>query len=129
MARPFVHDHVGRPFRHSLPDRLGDQITPVVHRAVHPGLSPEWWNYRRNRVSNLRPSAKKLASCSPRETMPVRETVAVSVDGGLLGSDSVAWELHASPAMLTAGLRALLLQVWHPSIASAVAMHSAVARD
>jgi len=53
----------------------------------------------------------------------------VSVDGGLLGSESVAWELHASPAMLTAGLRALLLQVWHPSIASAVATHSAVARD
>jgi uncharacterized protein (DUF2236 family) len=31
--------------------------------------------------------------------------------------------------MLTAGLRALLLQVWHPSIATAVAVHSAVARD
>ena len=32
-------------------------------------------------------------------------------------------------AMLTAGLRALLLQLWHPSIASAVAAHSEVARD
>jgi len=55
----------------------------------------------------------------------------VRVEGnhGLLGPESVAWELHASPAMLTAGLRALLLQVWHPSIATAVAMHSAVARD
>ena len=31
--------------------------------------------------------------------------------------------------MLTAGLRALLLQLWHPSIASAVATHSEVARD
>ena len=41
----------------------------------------------------------------------------------------MAWELHASPAMLTAGLRALLLQLWHPSIASAVAAHSEVARD
>jgi uncharacterized protein (DUF2236 family) len=31
--------------------------------------------------------------------------------------------------MLTAGLRALLLQLWHPTIASAVAAHSEVARD
>jgi uncharacterized protein (DUF2236 family) len=46
-----------------------------------------------------------------------------------LGPQSVAWELHASPAMLTAGLRALLLQLWHPAIASAVAAHSEVARD
>ena len=50
-------------------------------------------------------------------------------DRGPLGPDSVAWRLHASPAMLTAGLRALLLQLWHPSIASAVAAHSEVARD
>jgi uncharacterized protein (DUF2236 family) len=50
-------------------------------------------------------------------------------DGGPLGPESVAWELHASPAMLTAGLRALLLQLWHPSIASAVGAHSEVARD
>ena len=49
--------------------------------------------------------------------------------GAPLGTDTVAWHLHAAPAMLTAGLRALLLQVWHPSIASAVALHSAVARD
>ncbi|HTD49119.1 MAG TPA: oxygenase MpaB family protein [Acidimicrobiia bacterium] len=46
-----------------------------------------------------------------------------------LGPTSVAWGLHASPAMLTAGLRALLLQLWHPSIASAVTAHSEVARD
>ncbi len=50
-------------------------------------------------------------------------------DSGPLGPESVAWELHASPAMLTAGLRALLLQLWHPSIASAVSAHSEVARD
>jgi uncharacterized protein (DUF2236 family) len=50
-------------------------------------------------------------------------------DGIALGPESVAWEVHASPAMLTAGLRALLLQLWHPSIASAVAAHSEVARD
>ncbi len=49
--------------------------------------------------------------------------------GSLLGPSSVAWELHASPAMLTAGLRALLLQVWHPQIAAAVENHSEVASD
>lgn len=48
---------------------------------------------------------------------------------GLFGSESVAWRLHAAPAMLTAGLRALLLQVWHPLVADAVASHSEVARN
>ena len=50
-------------------------------------------------------------------------------EGGPLGPESVAWELHGSPAMLTAGLRALLLQLWHPQVAGAVAAHSEVAHD
>jgi uncharacterized protein (DUF2236 family) len=53
----------------------------------------------------------------------------MQIEAAALGPESVAWELHGSPAMLTAGLRALLLQLWHPSIASAVATHSEVARD
>jgi uncharacterized protein (DUF2236 family) len=53
----------------------------------------------------------------------------MQIEAGALGPESVAWELHGTPAMLTAGLRALLLQLWHPSIASAVATHSEVARD
>jgi uncharacterized protein (DUF2236 family) len=48
---------------------------------------------------------------------------------GLFSRDDVAWRLHSSVAMLPAGLRALLLQVWHPSIAAAVAHHSQVADD
>jgi uncharacterized protein (DUF2236 family) len=50
-------------------------------------------------------------------------------DEGPLGPQSIAWDLHASPAMLTAGLRALLLQLWHPQVATAVSTHSEVARD
>ena len=53
----------------------------------------------------------------------------MDADVGLFGPQSVAWRLHASPAMLTAGLRALLLQVWHPLVADAVASHSEVARN
>jgi uncharacterized protein (DUF2236 family) len=53
----------------------------------------------------------------------------MQIEAGALGPESVAWELHGAPSMLTAGLRALLLQLWHPSIASAVATHSEVARD
>ena len=48
---------------------------------------------------------------------------------GLFTREDVAWRLHSSVAMLPAGLRALLLQVWHPSIAAAVAHHSNVAED
>jgi len=50
-------------------------------------------------------------------------------DVGLFGPESVAWRLHSAPAMLTGGLRALLLQVWHPLVADAVASHSEVARN
>jgi uncharacterized protein (DUF2236 family) len=57
------------------------------------------------------------------------QTGVMQIEAGALGPESVAWELHGCPAMLTAGLRALLLQLWHPSIASAVATHSEVARD
>lgn len=52
----------------------------------------------------------------------------MDADHGLFGPESVAWRLHASPAMLTGGLRALLLQVWHPLVADAVASHSEVSR-
>jgi uncharacterized protein (DUF2236 family) len=60
-----------------------------------------------------------------------RQTGRMSVPdrSGLFSRDDVAWRLHASVAMLPAGLRALLLQVWHPSIAAAVAHHSHVAED
>ena len=53
----------------------------------------------------------------------------MDADQGLFGPESVAWRLHASPAMLTGGLRALLLQVWHPLVADAVASHSEVSRN
>jgi len=53
----------------------------------------------------------------------------MDADTGLFGPDSIAWRLHAAPAMLTGGLRALLLQVWHPLVADAVASHSEVARN
>jgi uncharacterized protein (DUF2236 family) len=55
--------------------------------------------------------------------------VGMEAGEGLFGPESVAWRLHAAPAMLTGGLRALLLQVWHPLVADAVASHSEVARN
>lgn len=70
-------------------------------------------------------SAGNDRSSAARQTGGMEE----SGDEGLFGPDSVAWRLHASPAMLTAGLRALLLQVWHPLVADAVATHSDVAHN
>lgn len=77
------------------------------------------------------PAAPPRRPASICRAVPKRSCRLGGVDahGAPLGPESIAWELHAAPAMLTAGLRALLLQVWHPSIASAVATHSAVARD
>jgi len=64
-----------------------------------------------------------------RETARQTGGVTAAERSGLFSRDDVAWRLHSSVAMLPAGLRALLLQVWHPSIAAAVAHHSNVADD
>ncbi len=45
-------------------------------------------------------------------------------DEGWFGPDSVVWRVHASPAMLIGGLRALLLQTLHPLAMAGVADHS-----
>jgi uncharacterized protein (DUF2236 family) len=43
---------------------------------------------------------------------------------GLFGPDSVAWRLHADPAMLAGGLRALLVQALEPRAMAGVEDHS-----
>ena len=45
-------------------------------------------------------------------------------DTGLYGPGSVTWRVNADPAMLLAGLRALLLQAVHPLAMAGVAQHS-----
>lgn len=50
-------------------------------------------------------------------------------DPGLFGPDSPAWEVHADPCMLVAGIRALLLQLFHPLAMAGVADHSDYRRD
>ena len=48
---------------------------------------------------------------------------------GLFGPRSVSWRVHADPAMLLAGLRALLLQALHPLAMAGVAAHSSFRED
>jgi uncharacterized protein (DUF2236 family) len=43
---------------------------------------------------------------------------------GLFGPDSVAWRIHADPAMLAGGLRALLVQALEPRAMAGVDQHS-----
>jgi uncharacterized protein (DUF2236 family) len=45
-------------------------------------------------------------------------------DDGLFGPRSVTWRVHASPAMLIGGVRALLIQTLHPLAMAGVAQHS-----
>jgi uncharacterized protein (DUF2236 family) len=47
-----------------------------------------------------------------------------AMDTGLFGPDSVAWRLHADPAMLAGGLRALLVQALEPRAMAGVDQHS-----
>jgi uncharacterized protein (DUF2236 family) len=51
------------------------------------------------------------------------------VDTGLFGPESVAWRLHADPAMLAGGLRALLVQALEPRAMAGVDQHSAYKAD
>jgi len=50
-------------------------------------------------------------------------------DPGLFGPGSTAWRLHAEPALLVGGLRALMLQALHPLAVAAVRDHSDYRRD
>ncbi|MFL6145481.1 MAG: oxygenase MpaB family protein [Labedaea sp.] len=50
-------------------------------------------------------------------------------DLGLLGPDSVTWQLHADPAMWVAGIRSLYLQALHPRAVAAVVQNSDFRRD
>ena len=45
-------------------------------------------------------------------------------DAGLFGPGSVTWRVHAHPAMLIGGLRALMLQALHPHALAGVVQHS-----
>lgn len=50
-------------------------------------------------------------------------------EDGPLGPGSVAWRVHADPAMFIGGLRALLLQTLHPLAMAGVADHSDYRHD
>lgn len=45
-------------------------------------------------------------------------------DAGLFGPGSVAWRIHADPAALIGGMRALLVQALNPRAMAAMAQHS-----
>ena len=53
----------------------------------------------------------------------------MTADVGLFGPDSVAWRLHADPAMLAGGLRALLVQALEPRAMAGVVDHSKYRSD
>ena len=57
------------------------------------------------------------AALQPTRSIP-------AVDPGLFGPESVAWRLHADPAMLAGGLRALLVQALEPRAMAGVDQHS-----
>jgi uncharacterized protein (DUF2236 family) len=85
-----------------------DQVSDLARRTIVSGLS------------------STLRSAPP---VPGPEFTGPPGDPGLFGPDSPAWEVHADPAMLVAGIRALLLQLFHPLAMAGVADHSDYRRD
>lgn len=65
-----------------------------------------------------------MAKEAKQGTKIVFEDVALPLD-----RDSLAWRIDSEPILLAGGVRALLLQVAHPSIAAGVEDHSAYKRD
>ena len=45
-------------------------------------------------------------------------------DWGLFGPGSVSWRVHSSPVLLVGGLRALIIQSFHPLAIAGIAQHS-----
>jgi uncharacterized protein (DUF2236 family) len=62
----------------------------------------------------------KLDSLRSQTPGPCR----VMTDLGLFGPDSMVWRIHADPASLVGGLRALLIQALNPVAMAAVSQHS-----
>jgi uncharacterized protein (DUF2236 family) len=55
--------------------------------------------------------------------------VAERLEYGLVGPDSVTWQLHADPSMWLAGIRSLYLQALHPRAVAGVMQNSDFRRD
>jgi uncharacterized protein (DUF2236 family) len=58
-----------------------------------------------------------------------RPAAADDNDEGLFGPGSVAWRVHADPATLIGGIRALLMQALHPLAMAGVVEHTAFRDD
>jgi uncharacterized protein (DUF2236 family) len=55
--------------------------------------------------------------------------VSINADPGLVGPNSVTWQLHADPAMWLAGITSLFLQSLHPLAAAGVVQNSNFRED
>lgn len=60
---------------------------------------------------------------------PLAHTLSYRGDPGLLGSDSVSWEVIGDVAAFVGGIRALLIQTAHPEVAAGVEEHSQYRTD
>ena len=80
-------------------------------------------------AARLRLQSGLRTTLGGRPPVPGPEYTRPEGDPGLFGPDSPVWEVHADPAMLVAGIRALLLQMFHPLAMAGVADHSDYRED
>lgn len=60
---------------------------------------------------------------------PLARTLSYAGDPGLLGPDSVSWEVIGDAAAFVGGIRALLVQAAHPEVVAGVEQHSRYRSD
>lgn len=71
-------------------------------------------------------STTALFSHGPR---PLQNTLEYLGDPGLIGPDSVSWEVIGDTAAFVGGIRALLIQTAHPEVVAGVEQHSRYRSD
>jgi uncharacterized protein (DUF2236 family) len=71
--------------------------------------------------TTLTRSTRSLFAHAP---YPLERTLEYRGDEGLLGPDSISWEVIADPAAFVGGLRSLLIQAAHPEVVAGVDQHS-----
>jgi uncharacterized protein (DUF2236 family) len=94
---------------------LANPLPAAVGTARPPGLLLRRPPSSYSGSGNPRTGMKRFSRNNPSRQAEVGE------DLGLFGPTSAAWRLHAEPALLMGGLRALVVQALHPLAMAAVA--------
>lgn len=80
-------------------------------------------------VPSPRAGTRRLLTGDPKGAAPWVRAIGEPGDAGWFGPGSTIWAVHADPATLVGGIRALLVQAMHPTVLRGFDEHSAYQED